>query len=66
MILNQKIKVTADLENQIDNLNAENKVIREDSAEELKKERKMHDEEIELAIENNEKAQTKFEERMKK
>lgn len=33
MILNQKLKVTNDLDSQIDNLNAENKVLREDHAE---------------------------------
>ena len=35
MILNQKLKVVTDLETQIDNLNAENKVQREDHKDQV-------------------------------
>ena len=56
MILNQKLKVTNDLDNQIDNLNAENKILREDHAEQIEKMRSDHDKDIEDLIAANKKA----------
>ena len=56
MILNQKLKVTNDLDSQIDNLNAENKVLREDHTEQLEKLRSDHEKDIEAMITANKKA----------
>ena len=60
MILNQKLKVTQDLDTQIDGLNAENKVLREDHAEALSKARENHEQEIENMLTKQKKAQTEY------
>lgn len=56
MILNQKLKVTQDLDSQIDSLNAENKVLREDHVEATTKAREAHEQEIEDMLTKNKKA----------